>query len=110
MKYKKHIFICTNDRGDNHPRKSCGNCDGLDIRKEFARLINESGLKGRVRANKSGCLDVCEKGPAVVIYPQGYWYLEVEKSNISRIFEESVVGDKPVPALIANQEELNNSK
>ena len=44
---------------------------------------------------------MCEKGPAVVIYPQGHWYLEVEKSNISRIFKESVIGDKPVTELIA---------
>ena len=110
MKYKKHIFICTNDRGDGHPRKSCGNCGGLDIRKEFVRLINESDLIGKVRANKSGCLDLCEKVPVVVIYPQGYWYLEVEKSKISRIFEESVVGDKPVPELIANQEQLDGGK
>ena len=110
MKYKKHIFICTNDRGAGHPRKSCGNCGGLDIRKEFVRLINESDLKGKVRANKSGCLDVCEKGPAIVIYPQGHWYLEIKKSNISRIFKESVIGSKPVPELIANQDELNDSK
>ena len=110
MKYKKHIFICTNDRGDGHPRKSCGNCGGLDIRKEFVRLINESDLKGKVRANKSGCLDLCEKEPVVVIYPQGHWYLEVEKSNISRIFKESVIGDKPVTELIASQEQLDGSK
>ena len=108
--HKKHIFICTNDRGSDHPRQSCGNWGGLDIRKEFVRLINESGLKRKVRANKSGCLDLCEKGPAVVIYPQGYWYLEVEKSNISRIFNESVVRDKPVSELIADQKQLNGSK
>ena len=110
MKYKKHIFICTNDRGDDHLRKSCGNCGGLAVRKEFVRLINESDLKGKVRANKSGCLDVCEKGPAVVIYPQGHWYLEVEKSNISKIFKESVIGDKPVTELIASPEQLDGSK
>ena len=110
MKYKKHIFICTNDRGENHPRKSCGNCGGLELRKEFVRLINESDLKGKVRANKSGCLDVCEKGPAIVIYPQGHWYLGVEKNNVARIFKESVIGNKPIPELVANQEELNDSK
>ena len=70
-------------------------------------MINESDLKGKVRANKSGCLDVCEKGPAVVIYPQGHWYLKVEKSNISRIFKESIIGDKPVTELIASQEQLD---
>ena len=110
MKYKKHIFICTNDRGKDHPRKSCGNCGGLDLRKEFVRLINKFELKGKVRANKSGCLDVCEEGPAVVIYPQGYWYLGVEKSNVSRIFKESVIGNRLIPELVAMQEELNDSK
>ena len=56
MKYDKHIFICTNDRGDNSTRQSCGRRGGLEIRKEFVRLVNEHGLKGKVRANKSGCL------------------------------------------------------
>ena len=53
MKYDKHIFICTNDRGENSTKQSCGSCGGLDIRKEFVSLINASGLKGKVRANKS---------------------------------------------------------
>ena len=83
MKYDKHIFICTNDRGENSTKQSCGS---LDIRKEFVSLINASGLKGKVRANKSGCLDLCEQGPAIVIYPQGYWYLNVEKRNIEKFF------------------------
>ena len=48
-------------------------------------MINDSGLKGKVRANKSGCLDVCEQGPAMVIYPSGFWYLGVNKKNIHKI-------------------------
>ena len=71
MKFEKHIFICTNERDENSLRKSCGSCGGLDLRKDLVRMINESNLKGKVRANKSGCLDVCEKGPAMVIYPGG---------------------------------------
>ena len=63
-------------------------------------MINEAGLKGRVRANKSGCLDVCEQGPALVVYPSGYWYLGIEEKDLNRIFNESVVGDKPVPELV----------
>jgi (2Fe-2S) ferredoxin len=86
MKYDKHIFICKNDRGENSTRQSCGRCGGLDIRKEFVSLINAAGLKGKIRANKSGCLDLCEQGPAIVIYPQGLWYLNVEKRNIEIFF------------------------
>ena len=108
MKYDKHIFICTNDRGENSTKQSYGRCGGLDIRKEFVSLINASGLKGKVRANKSGCLDLCEQGPAIVIYPQGYWYMNVEKRNIEKIFYESVIGDNPVAELIADKKQLDN--
>ena len=86
MKYDKHIFICKNDRGENSTRQSCGRCGGLDIRKEFVSLINAAGLKGKIRANKSGCLDLCEQGPEIVIYPHGLWYLNVEKRNIENFF------------------------
>jgi len=109
MKYDKHIFICTNDRGENSSRQSCGRCEGLEIRKEFVSLINSAGLKGKVRANKSGCLDLCEQGPAVVIYPQGFWYLNVEKRHVDKIFNESVMNGNPVPELIADKKQLNNT-
>ena len=108
MKFDKHIFICTNDRGKNSSRQSCGDCGGLDIRMEFVKLINESGLKGKVRANKSGCLDICEQGPAIVIYPKGFWYLGIERKNIKKIFKHSIIDDEPVPELIDSKQQLDN--
>ncbi|MDA9946563.1 (2Fe-2S) ferredoxin domain-containing protein [Candidatus Marinimicrobia bacterium] len=108
MKFEKHIFICTNERDENSLRKSCGSCGGLDLRKDLVRMINESGLKGRVRANKSGCLDVCEKGPAMVIYPNGFWYLDVKKKDIKTIFKKSIINNEPVSELIATNDQLNN--
>ncbi len=94
MKFAKHIFICTNDRGENSSRQSCGSCGGLDIRMKFVKLINDSGLKGKVRANKSGCLDICEQGPAIVIYPKGFWYLGIEEKNIEKQCLENQQYDK----------------
>ena len=44
-KFDKHIFICTNDRGSDHPRGDCVRCGGLDIRMRFVHLINKNGLK-----------------------------------------------------------------
>ncbi|SVC11175.1 uncharacterized protein METZ01_LOCUS264029, partial [marine metagenome] len=69
VKYKKHIFVCINERPPDSPKGCCASGGGSDIRYEFVKLINEHGLKGKVRSNKSGCLDACEVGPAVVIYP-----------------------------------------
>ena len=107
MKFEKHIFICTNERDENSLRKSCGSCGGLDLRKDLVRMINESNLKGKVRANKSGCLDVCEEGPAMVIYPNGFWYLDVKKKDIKTIFKKSIINNEPVSELIATKGQLN---
>ena len=109
MKFKKHIFICTNDRGEESTRKSCGSCGSMDLRKELVKMINDKGLKGKIRANKAGCLDVCEHGPAIVIYPEGHWYLGVEKKDLKRIFDASILSNKPAPELIADDSQLKNN-
>ena len=107
MKFEKHIFICTNERDENSLRKRCGSCGGPDLRKDLVRLINDSGLKGKVRANKSGCLDVCEEGPAMVIYPNGFWYLNVKKKDIKTIFKKSIINNKPVSEEIDTKDKRN---
>ena len=72
----------------------------MEIRKESVRMINESGLKGKFRANNYGCLDVCQQGPVLVVYTSSYWYLNIDKKDLNRIFNDIVVGDKPVPELV----------
>ncbi len=103
-KYKKHIFICVNERPENSPKGSCARCGGSDIRMRFVELINQHGLKGFVRANKSGCLDACEMGAAVVIYPKGIWYTKVTKSDVNEIFNKSILEDEVVERLKANKD------
>ena len=103
MKFKKHIFICTNDRGEESTRKSCGSCGGMNLRKELVKMINDNGLKGKVRANKSGCLDVCEIGPAVVIYPQNIWYTGISVEDVDEIFEKSIIKDEVVDRLVSGK-------
>ena len=103
MKYRKHIFICVNERDPASHRGSCGRCGGWDIRMEFVRLINKHGLKGKVRANKAGCLDTCEIGPTVVVYPNGYWYTGVKREDVLNIFQHSVLNDDPVDNLLADK-------
>ena len=107
MKYKKHIFICTNKRNECSLKGDCVTLGANEIRMKFVELINKHGLKGKVRANKSGCLDACEVGAAVVIYPQGIWYTKVVESDVSEIFNESILKDRIVERLNANKETWN---
>ena len=103
MKYDKHIFVCVNERSDNSQRGSCAKCGGLDIRMRFVQLINEYGLKGVVRANKSGCLDACEFGAAVVVYPDEIWYTNVKLSDVDDIFNATIINEEPMEKLVANK-------
>ena len=102
-KFKKHIFICTNERPKDSPRGDCLRCGGMDIRMRFVQLINQHGLKGKVRANKSGCLDTCELGAAVVIYPDNIWYTRVQVQDVDEIFETSIINNGVVDRLCAKE-------
>ncbi len=109
-KLLKHIFICINERDKNNSRGDCSKCGGKEIRMEFVKLINQSGLKGKVRANKSGCLDVCELGAVVVIYPDNLWYSKVKVEDVQEIFDTSILKNLVVERLISNDKTWRDLK
>ncbi|RAG25725.1 (2Fe-2S) ferredoxin domain-containing protein, partial [Burkholderia multivorans] len=54
---------------------------------------------GKVRINKAGCLDRCEEGPVMVVYPEGTWYTYVDKADIDEIVESHLRDGKIVERL-----------
>lgn len=104
-KFRKHIFICQNQRDGEHPRGSCDPTGAGELQKLFKKALAEYGISGReVRANKSGCLEQCEHGPTVVVYPDEVWYGGVGPNDVDEIIASHIVGGKPVERLrIANE-------
>jgi (2Fe-2S) ferredoxin len=94
--YERHIFVCTNVRRPDHPKGCCSAKGSEAIRDRFKELVARAGLKGRVRANAAGCLDYCEHGVTVVVYPDAVWYGGVTLADVDRIFEDHVLGGRPV--------------
>lgn len=89
--YAHHVFFCCNQR-DPAERTSC-NIKGASKMRDYAKQrIKELGLagKGKVRINQAGCLDRCEEGPCIVIYPEAVWYTYVDRDDIDEIIEEHV--------------------
>ena len=106
-KFSHHIFVCCNQRAPGHTRGCC-NPDGSEtLRNLFKVEISRRGLKPQVRANKAGCLDQCELGPTVVIYPQEIWYGQVQPEDVERIVEETIIGGQIIPELLIRDENLN---
>ncbi len=68
-----HVFVCTNRRPDGHARGSCAARGSEQLRDYMKARAKELGLQS-VRINTAGCLDRCELGPCIVVYPEGVWY------------------------------------
>ncbi len=95
--FEKHIFICENQRGETHPRGCCADKGGKHIRFLFKEKIAKLGLSTKIRANKTGCLDFCEQGPTVVVYPEGIWYhIREPEKDVEEIVKVHLLGGKIV--------------
>jgi len=99
-KFEKHIFICGNQRPPGHPRGCCDPYARAELQKLFKQKLAERGLKGKVRANQSGCLDQCEHGPNLVVYPDAVWYGHVTLADVDEIIDSHIIGGKPVERLV----------
>lgn len=105
MLYKKHVFVCTNQRPEGS-RISCGEADGLALVAAFKKLIKDKGLNTGIRAQKAGCLEACEAGPSVVIYPEAVFYSRVKLSDVAEIVSEHLQNDRIVKRLVMDFKEL----
>ncbi len=109
-KFEKHIFICGNRRPPGAPRPCCDPQGEAALQKLFKEKLAVLGLKGKVRANQSGCLDQCEHGPNVVIYPDAVWYGGVTAADVDEIIACHILGGKPVERLMLADSCLNTSQ
>ena len=99
MEFEHHVFVCTNVREPGSARPSCihdGKGELQGLLKDAARA---AGLGARVRINKAGCLDQCEHGPVVVVYPEAVWYGLVTAADVAEIVSEHLVEGRTVERL-----------
>ena len=97
--YKHHMFFCLNRR--DPPEACCANHDSERMRAYAKDRVKELGLsgEGQVRVNQAGCLDRCEQGPCIVVYPDDVWYTYVDKHDIDEIIDEHLVNGRVVERL-----------
>jgi len=106
--FTHHIFICGNIRKPGHRRGCCDPTGDQELRSAFKKALKQAGLAGQVRANHAGCLDQCEHGPTVVIYPQNIWYGQVTPEEVPRIVSETIQGGRVLEDLRIPESCLNN--
>ncbi|MBI3892585.1 MAG: (2Fe-2S) ferredoxin domain-containing protein [Candidatus Wallbacteria bacterium] len=98
--FKRHVFVCTNQRPPGHPKGCCAEKGSEEVRDYLKAELHRRGLKTECRTNAAGCLDACEAGVSVVVYPEGVWYGGVTKADVDEIIEQHLIGGKPVERLL----------
>ena len=97
--YKTHIFCCTNRRAPGHTRGCCAEKNAESLRGYMKDRAKALGIKG-TRVNAAGCLDRCELGPVMVIYPEGVWYTYKTTADIDEILQTHLVDGGRVTRLM----------
>jgi (2Fe-2S) ferredoxin len=96
--YRQHIFCCTNRREPGHKRGCCAEKNAEELRDYMKSRVKELGLP-KMRVNNAGCLDRCELGPCMVIYPEGVWYSCKTKEDVDEVIATHLQGGKVVERL-----------
>ena len=109
--FQRHVFVCTNERAADHPRGSCKQKGSPEVRDALKAELKKRGISKVIRANNAGCLDQCETGITIVVYPEQVWYGRVTLADVPEIVEKHLIGGEIVTRLLlADQPQLPAGK
>ena len=106
--FRHHVFCCTNERPAGHKRGCCKSKGSERLRNYMKARAKELGL-AEVRINNAGCLDRCEHGPSMVIYPEGVWYTVRTTEDVDEILTTHLVGGGRVKRLMMPAERAGSA-
>ena len=97
--YRYHVFFCTNLRVDGSA--CCQRFDAQAMRDYVKQRSRELGIAGPggIRINTAGCLDRCEEGPVLVVYPEAVWYTYLDRDDLDEIIDEHLQNGRVVERL-----------
>lgn len=97
---KYHVFICTSCRINGTQKGFCHSKDAVKLVHRFMEEIDERDLSGEVMVTNTGCFGICDKGPVVVVYPEGTWYGNVTQDDVADIVERHFENGEKVDRLV----------
>jgi (2Fe-2S) ferredoxin len=92
-----HLFLCGSYRTGGEPQGVCHRKGAPDLMQYLQSEIGDRGIDAVV--STTSCLNVCEKGPVLVIYPNAWWYAEITEGKLDEILD-ALEQDQPAEGLL----------
>ncbi len=89
--FRAHLFVCTNRRPPDHPHGSCAALGSQDLVEAMRKMAKEEFALEDIRVNNAGCLGRCDKGPVLVVYPEGVWYSVKTPEDMREVLTAHVI-------------------
>jgi len=96
--FRYHVYVCDQQKAEGVP--SCTACGSRGTIEELRRQIVAQGLANDVQITTCGSLGLCERGPNMVVYPEGVWYSGVRAEDVGEIVESHFRQGRPVSRLV----------
>ena len=94
--YRKILFVCINRRAPE--QACCAHRESEALAEALKTRVKALGLSRQVRVSKSGCQDLCAKGPNVMVFPDHVCYSGVTEADLPRILDDVTRGLSPNPS------------
>ncbi len=93
-----HILVCNSFRLSGEPQGVCNKKGAVDLLQYLEEEIIDRGLDAQV--SSTGCLKVCDRGPAMVVYPAGWWFGEMTEEKVDEVLDALDGGEPPQDYLL----------
>jgi len=90
--YRTHLLVCAGT--------GCVASGSFEIKKALEKEIAKRKLQDEVAVISTGCNGFCERGPIVVVQPDGIFYQKLKKEDIPFLVEEHFLKGRPVESLM----------
>lgn len=97
--YRIHALICAGGQ--------CITAGGDSFEEALKHAIKEKGLEDEIQVVETGCMGACEKGPMMVVYPEGVLYIHLKASDAEEIVNEHFLKGRPIQRLMWKEADGN---
>jgi NADH:ubiquinone oxidoreductase subunit F (NADH-binding)/(2Fe-2S) ferredoxin/NAD-dependent dihydropyrimidine dehydrogenase PreA subunit len=91
-KYRAHLLVCAGT--------GCVSCNSFKIKEALEKEVQKRNLQDEVLVIATGCNGFCERGPILLVQPDGIFYQQLKVEDVPRLVEEHLLKGRPVKKLM----------